>query len=136
LLPNDIKQKFATGLSSDLFSQIDPLGVQDGLINTEEFTAALSPKSNMNTGNGLRGDSGFNTTNSGYAVNGAGGNYNATQTAQNIIGDFENLLNGTKGSIINGNINKGELETVISTYRGAGLNDRANHSSHHSGFEG
>jgi len=133
-LPDDIKAKLkpGTGLSSDLFNLMDPLGVADGKINQEEFTKGLEQgtkedDANVNLGNHKREKGAVDDCmiHGVYTVKNADGKYNSDLTAQNVIGDFENLLQGTPGSIVNGNVNKGELQTVIAKYTAAGQTDRA-----------
>jgi hypothetical protein len=125
LLPENIKSQLSDGLTLELFNKMDPLGVQDGYINREEFSKYLSNAPDINIGNRKRGSAPAIGDGSAYVVKGPNGKWNADLTAQNIIGDFENLLSGEKGSMVNGNVNKEELGKVITKYQAAGQTDRA-----------
>ena len=130
VLPQDIKDKFKNGLTQDLFNQMDPLGVADGLINQEEFTKGLETGTaeddpNLKLGSQKRGDwSKDPMIRGGYTVQNASGKYNTQLTAQNVIGDFENILQGEQGNIINGNVNKAELQKIVAKYAAAGQEAR------------
>lgn len=133
-LPDDIKAKLkpGTGLSADLFNTMDPLGLADGKINQEEFTKGLEQgtaedDANINLGNHQREKGSTNDCmiHGVYAVKNPDGKYSAVNTARNVINDFENIMQGTPGSTVDGKISKGELQSIVQKYSSAGQPDRA-----------
>jgi hypothetical protein len=122
-LPKDIKDKFANGLTMDVFNQADPLGVRDGQVNLEEFSKLFDK--NVDSGNGLRGVKGFSPDdmkNAGYLVPGADGKGDRVSTASNTIRDLENQIAnaGIKGQVPNGNITLDELNGLMTSLGNSG----------------
>lgn len=72
LIPSEIKEKFGENLDSDLFKSIDPLGMDDGLINDQELYASLdldpsfkpwTPEDQTDQSSAINGETGpFETT--------------------------------------------------------------------------
>lgn len=132
VLPEDIKKKLSNGLTQDLFSSADPLGVADGLINQEEFAKGLESGTaeedpNITLGNHGRGTdpNHLNYVQSydraGYSTPGANGKRDAVQASNNIIIDFEGAMQGQPGSTSDKQLSKGELGVLISKWNDAGL---------------
>jgi hypothetical protein len=125
-LTDAVKAKL-TSLSSDVFDKIDPLGVRDGFIDGAEFARFLTDDTNLTNGRTTRGADSLakadTFANAGYTAVTNGKN-NADMAGQNVLNDFEGLLGNTDGSVINGNLNKSDIEKSIRKWGDAGLDNK------------